>query len=122
MEFMFGRIKVFGKDEFVPKYNRDGYEIIRDYCGQNDIHKDGNVVCPKCKSKNIIMQKGDGHDIYGLDEIAIICNDCKKVIEVQDDLLEELEERIRNTYGFDILDHSVKFFGICSECKNKKEN
>ena len=52
----------------------------------------------------------------------LICNDCKKVIEVQDDLLEELEERIRNTYGFDILDHSVKFFGICSECKNKKEN
>ena len=51
----------------------------------------------------------------------LICNDCKKVIEVQDDLLEELEERIRNTYGFDILDHSVKFFGICCECKNKKE-
>lgn len=51
----------------------------------------------------------------------LICNDCKKVIEVQDDLLEELEERIRNNYGFDILDHSVKFFGICSECKNKKE-
>ena len=51
----------------------------------------------------------------------LICNKCKKVIEVQDDLLEELEERIRNTYGFDILDHSVKFFGICSECKNKKE-
>ena len=84
MEFMFGRIKVFGKDEFVPKYNRDGYEIIRDYCGQNDIYKDGNVVCPKCKSKNIIMQKGDGHDIYGLDEIAIICNDCKKVYGFND--------------------------------------
>lgn len=84
IEFMFGRIKVFGKDEFVPKYNRDGYEIIRDYCGQNDIHKDGNVVCPKCKSKNIIMQKGDGHDIYGLDEIAIICNDCKKVYGFND--------------------------------------
>lgn len=84
IEFMFGRIKVFGKDEFVPKYNRDGYEIIRDYCGQNDIYKDGNVVCPKCKSKNIIMQKGDGHDIYGLDEIAIICNDCKKVYGFND--------------------------------------
>lgn len=84
IEFMFGRIKVFGKDEFVPKYNRDGYEIIRDYCGQNDIHKYGNVVCPKCKSKNIIMQKGDGHDIYGLDEIAIICNDCKKVYGFND--------------------------------------
>lgn len=46
----------------------------------------------------------------------LICDKCKKVIEVQDDLLEELEERIENSYKFKILDHSVKFFGVCSEC------
>ena len=46
----------------------------------------------------------------------LVCNKCKKVFEVQDDLLEELEERIEKTYKFKILDHSVKFFGICSEC------
>ena len=79
-----GRVKnKYGKI-LKTSVDRDGYEIIRDYCGQNDIHKDGNVVCPKCKSKNIIMQKGDGHDIYGLDEIAIICNDCKKVYGFND--------------------------------------
>lgn len=41
LEFMFGRIKIFNKDEFVPKYNKNGYEIIRDYCNQKDVHKDG---------------------------------------------------------------------------------
>ena len=46
----------------------------------------------------------------------LVCNKCKKVFEVRDDLLEELEERIEKTYKFKILDHSVKFFGICSEC------
>ena len=46
----------------------------------------------------------------------LICDKCKKVIEVQDDLLEELEDRIENSYKFKILDHSVKFFGVCSEC------
>lgn len=25
---MFGRMKVFNKDEFFPKYDRNGYEII----------------------------------------------------------------------------------------------
>ena len=40
----------------------------------------------------------------------LICNKCKKVIEVQDDLLEELEERIRNTYGFDILESQCEIF------------
>ena len=75
---MFGRIKIFLTDEFVPKFNRNGYEIIRDYCSQETAHKN-EVCCPKCKGKNIIIQKGDGESIYGLDEIAIICNDCKKV-------------------------------------------
>lgn len=30
LEFMFGRIKIFNKDEFYPKYDRNGYEITRD--------------------------------------------------------------------------------------------
>ena len=83
LEFMFGRIKIFGKDEYAPKYNKNGYEIIRDYCKQKDIHKN-KVVCPKCNSNNIIIQKGDGYNIYGLDEIAIICNECKKVYGFND--------------------------------------
>lgn len=84
LEFMFGRIKIFNKDEFVPKYNRNGYEIIRDYCSQNDVNSDGKIICPKCNSNDIIIQKGDGHFIYGIDEIAIICNDCKKVYGFND--------------------------------------
>ncbi len=84
LEFMFGRIKVFNKDEFIPKYDRNGYEIIRDYCKQEDVYKNDYVCCPKCNGKNIIMQKGDGEKIYGLDEIAIICNDCKKTFGFSD--------------------------------------
>lgn len=84
VEFMFGRIKVFGKDEYSPKYNSDGYEIVRHYCTQKDIYKDGQVLCPKCNSNNIIVQKGDGRYIYGVDEIAIICNDCRKVYGFND--------------------------------------
>ena len=84
LEFMFGRIKVFNKDEYVPKYDRNGYEIIRDYCKQEAVHKDGRAYCPKCNSRDIIIQKGDGFNIYGLDEIAIICNKCKKVYGFND--------------------------------------
>lgn len=49
----------------------------------------------------------------------LICNICHKVLEVQDDLLEELEVDIQNRYRFKILDHSVKFYGICDECQKK---
>ena len=49
----------------------------------------------------------------------LICNICNSVSEVQDDLLDELEEEIQNQYKFKILDHSLKFYGICEECQRK---
>ena len=49
----------------------------------------------------------------------LICNTCNKVSEVQTDLLEELEADIEKQYKFKILDHSVKFYGICDECQKK---
>lgn len=83
LEFMFGRIKIFNKDEYVPKYDRNGYEIVRDAYSQNEVMKE-EVKCPKCNSKNILVLKGDGFSIIGADYIAIICNDCKKVYGFND--------------------------------------
>lgn len=83
LEFMFGRIKVFNEDEFYPKYDRNGYEIIRDAYSQDEVMRK-DIFCPKCNSKNILIQKGDGHRINGADFIAIICHDCKKVYGFND--------------------------------------
>ena len=52
----------------------------------------------------------------------LICNICHKVLEVQDDLLEDLEANIEKDYKFKILDHSVKFYGICEECQDKQHD
>lgn len=81
---MFGRIKVFNKDEFVPKYGYNGYEIVRDVFDKKQVSLDDNPHCPICNSKNIIIQKGDGFNIYGNDAIAIICNNCKKLYGFND--------------------------------------
>lgn len=53
---MFGRMKVFNKD----------------------------IFCPKCNSKNILIQKGEVHRINGSNFIAVICHDCKKVYGFND--------------------------------------
>jgi Fur family ferric uptake transcriptional regulator len=64
-----------------------------------------------------MVRKDEGHRHHHL-----VCNECKDVIEVQDDLLEELEVEVERSYGFKILDHSVKFFGLCRKCQNKSDN
>ena len=57
------------------------------------------------------QERGQKHHHHHL-----ICMNCGKVISFQDDLLEELEEKITITTGFQIVDHEVKLYGYCVEC------
>lgn len=50
----------------------------------------------------------------------LLCKKCGKIIEVKEDLMNSLEEIIEKQYNFEILNHVVKFTGICSECRNKE--
>ena len=51
----------------------------------------------------------------------LICLKCKKVIEFEQDLLEDLEARIAASSDFEIVNHEVKFFGYCSECREGRQ-
>ncbi len=76
------------------------------------------------------MEFGDGcsrYEVNTTDPSAhhhhhLICTQCGKVIEFEDDLLENLEQDIANKSGFRILDHQVKFFGYCKECQESIES
>ena len=48
----------------------------------------------------------------------LICSNCGSVIEVEGDLLDQLEAKIEREYDFKIVDHKLKFYGLCSKCKN----
>lgn len=53
----------------------------------------------------------------------MICKECGKVFAFEEDLLDGLEERIRQTTGFVVADHELKFYGYCRDCEEKrKEN
>ncbi|MFY9213818.1 MAG: Fur family transcriptional regulator [Tissierellaceae bacterium] len=47
----------------------------------------------------------------------LICLKCGKVLEVKLDLLDSLEREIEKDGQFSIVDHNVKFYGFCKECK-----
>ena len=51
----------------------------------------------------------------------LICKTCGKVLPFKDDLLDELERHIEEETGFHVLDHELKFYGQCSECRKKQK-
>ncbi|NLO09604.1 MAG: transcriptional repressor [Clostridiales bacterium] len=50
----------------------------------------------------------------------LICLECGNIYAFQDDLLENLENKIQETMGFEVSDHEVKLYGYCKKCIGKK--
>ncbi|MDD3839945.1 MAG: Fur family transcriptional regulator [Clostridia bacterium] len=65
----------------------------------------------KCSRYELNHKEEDHHHHH------LICLKCGKVIEVEDDLLDELEDKIDKNNNFKIINHKVKFFGYCSDCR-----
>ncbi|SFR14793.1 Fur family transcriptional regulator, ferric uptake regulator [Desulfoscipio geothermicus DSM 3669] len=73
------------------------------------------------------MDFGDGRKRYeygaesnnGHRHHHLICIECGRIIEVNEDLLDDLEERVSKTYDFNISDHELKIFGRCRDCMKR---
>ncbi len=60
-----------------------------------------------------LKETGKGHYHHHL-----ICLKCHKVMEVELDHLDQLESEIEQKEDFLIMDHNLKFYGYCSDCKD----
>ena len=49
----------------------------------------------------------------------IICPGCGGITEMEDDLLNILEQKIESK-GYQIIDHDLKFYAYCPECRCSK--
>lgn len=47
----------------------------------------------------------------------LVCLSCGEIIEFNEDLLDDLEDRIASQSKFKITDHSLRFFGYCQGCR-----
>lgn len=71
---------------------------------------------------------GDGCYRYELSEDEkhqhhhLVCLNCGDVFEFDDDLLEELENKITKKDNFIVVDHMVKILGYCNKCHEKAIN
>jgi Fur family transcriptional regulator, ferric uptake regulator len=47
----------------------------------------------------------------------VICSSCGKVVDFMDCNLAELEQRLMKNTGFNIKEHRLDFYGVCSQCR-----
>jgi Fur family transcriptional regulator, ferric uptake regulator len=56
------------------------------------------------------------HRHLGQHHDHMICTKCGKIIEFEDDQLEEFQTRIAAARGFHMLQHKMEIYGICGQC------
>lgn len=49
----------------------------------------------------------------------LICKICGKSVEVFDERIEKLQEKLARKNGFTLTGHNMYLYGICSECSTK---
>ncbi len=75
------------------------------------------------------LNLGDGYARYEIGQQGninnthhhhhLICLNCGNVLTFQGDLLETLEHRIQEAMDFEVVNHEVKLFGYCKNCREE---
>lgn len=60
------------------------------------------------------------HRHLGQHHDHMICTKCNRIIEFEDNRLENLQNEIARSYGFHILQHCMEIYGICDQCLKER--
>ncbi len=50
----------------------------------------------------------------------LICVECGKIVEFENNEIETLQEKIAEKNGFRLTDHMMQLYGVCKDCQKKK--
>ncbi len=47
----------------------------------------------------------------------LICTECGKIVEFENEKIEKLQEEVAKQNGFVLSDHMMQLYGVCEECR-----
>ena len=50
----------------------------------------------------------------------LICVECEKIIEFEDDDIEALQHQVAAKHGFTLVRHKLELYGVCPACRARK--
>jgi Fur family transcriptional regulator, peroxide stress response regulator len=84
-----------------------------------------NIVLIKTMGEVLELGFSDGSNRYDGNKPYphphVICIKCKKIVDPELDSLDEIKKEVASETNFEILNHRLDFFGICSDCMAHKQ-
>lgn len=101
-------------DEMVGLLEKNGWSLDSEF-----VRETMKLMCRFGFAQKSRFDNGDlryEHRHLGQHHDHMICTKCRKIIEFEDDRLEELQINIAAAGGFHMLQHKMEIYGICEEC------
>lgn len=91
-----------------------------DAIGQATVYRTLKLLCEAGLAREVHF--GDGSARYepvkdDSHHDHLICDVCGKNIEVLDEAIEKLQEKLAAAHGFKLTSHRMYLFGVCGECQ-----
>ena len=69
-----------------------------------------------------LRQFGDGQRVYELAADTahhdhLICVECGKVLEFENEEIEQLQEKVARSFGFSLVRHKLELYGLCPKAR-----
>ncbi|RPH49198.1 MAG: Fur family transcriptional regulator [Desulfobacteraceae bacterium] len=104
--------------ELTQMLNERGYDLDNEF-----VRDTLKLMCNfgfarKNKFDNGIVRYEHWH--LGQHHDHLICIKCRKIVEFEEDSLENLQISIASKHGFHLLQHRMELYGICSACMKER--
>lgn len=97
------------------------YEVIlkeHPSIGKGTVYRNLNILADEGEIRRVEVTNGpDRYDFTLKDHYHVRCVMCKKVFDVDMDIIPDLKEKIHDCHGIQYLDYDILFKGICADCQ-----
>ncbi|MDA0246537.1 MAG: Fur family transcriptional regulator [Chloroflexi bacterium] len=89
--------------------------------GRMTVYRTLDLLCELGCLRPVYQGTGAAHYILFADghHHHLVCRLCEKVVEFDECLLRELEERIGRRFNFAIEGHLLELYGLCGDCQGR---
>ncbi len=105
-------------DELVQLLKENGWALDPDFVGETLRLMCRFGFAHKSRFDNGVilyehLHLGQHHD-------HMICTKCRKILEFEEEQIEQLQIKIAAAHGFHILQHKMEIYGICADCLQER--
>lgn len=93
--------------------------------GQATVYRTLKLLAESGLAKQVDFKEGVvryEHNLGVAHHDHLICERCKRTIEIVDERIERLQEELASRSGFTLTGHRMDLFGLCPACRGRRDD